>query len=496
MHKFICIHGHFYQPPRENPWTGEIDQQASASPFHDWNQRINKECYLSNAAVYFKDEDITINNYEYISFNFGPTLLSWMEKHQPETYQKIIESDKNSLKHFSGHGSALAQVYNHMIMPLANRRDKETQIIWGIRDFQKRFGRYPEGMWLAETAVDLETLELLADNEIKFTILAPHQIKSILPRNSNKWLLPKEYPGFMNQPITCELPNGKVIHVFAYNGSLSSEIAFGEVLKDGKLMASKLIDTFEKNVTEDVLVHIATDGETYGHHHKFGNMALAYSIKFLLSSKDIKLTNYGEYLEHHSNTILGQIQENSSWSCSHGIERWRADCGCALDTKNKWDQKWRAPLRNGLNWLRDQSIEVFEQQMTFIADPWEFRNQFISVVVADDDEQQERFVLERIPLASEEEIKVAKACLRMQRDAMLMFTSCGWFFDDISGLEVRQILQYAAKVIEYIEKLTHLSVEEEFLGYLKNAKSNIPSMQNGRQIYIKYIKPLHTSKSS
>ncbi|HYE72224.1 MAG TPA: glycoside hydrolase, partial [Blastocatellia bacterium] len=322
MNRYVCIHGHFYQPPRENPWLEAIELQDSAYPYHDWNERITGECYAPNAASRLLDgEDrITeiVNNYARISFNFGPTLLTWMEKHAPETYQALLEADRESRKLFSGHGSAIAQVYNHIIMPLANERDKITQIIWGMRDFTARFGRQPEGMWLAETAVDIPTLELLAAHGIKFTILAARQAGRVRPVNSEHWVDVSNGRVDPKMPYLCRLPSGSTISLFLYDGPISQSIAFEGLLMNGEILANRLLGAFTEQ-TQSQLVHIATDGETYGHHHRYGDMALAYCLRFLESHGLAKITIYGEYLEKFPPTHEVEILENTSWSCAHGI---------------------------------------------------------------------------------------------------------------------------------------------------------------------------------
>ncbi|MBE3091586.1 MAG: glycoside hydrolase, partial [Candidatus Atribacteria bacterium] len=331
--KYICIHGHFYQPSRENPWLEDIELQDSAYPFHDWNEKISEECYKgnSNSRILDKQGNIIkiVNNYSRISFNFGPTLLSWMEKHQPEIYQTVLEGDKISQKRYHGHGSAIAQIYNHIIMPLANDRDKYTQIYWGIKDFQARFRRYPEGMWLSETAVDYRTLEIMADLGIQFTILAPHQAKKIRKMKENTpWQEVNQTSLNTKQPYVCHLPSGKLIYLFFYDGPISHEVSFGDILSNGEKLANRLLKAFSQDNGPPELVHIATDGETYGHHHRFGDMALAYCLHYIEENKLATITNYGEYLEFNPPGYEVEIVENSSWSCFHGIERWRSDCGC------------------------------------------------------------------------------------------------------------------------------------------------------------------------
>ena len=357
--RYLCIHGHFYQPPRENPWLGEVEYQPSASPFHDWNERITRECYGPNTRARVHRADGLIlklaNNFAHMSFNFGPTLLSWMQRHKPDVYDAVLRADSESQKKFSGHGAALAQVYNHLIMPLANSRDKRTQIYWGIQDFEHRFARKPEGMWLAETAVDLETLDIMAEYEIKFTILAPHQAFRIREIGAGKWQDVTGQKVDPKQPYLCRLPSGRTIVIFFYDGPISHEVSFGDLLDNGKMFADRLLSAFA-DTAEPQLVHIATDGETFGHHHQFGEMALAYCLHYIASNDHAKITIYGEYLDRFPPTSEVEIFENTSWSCVHGVARWRDDCGCSTGKHSCWTQAWRAHLREAMDWLRDTPV--------------------------------------------------------------------------------------------------------------------------------------------
>jgi len=329
---YICIHGHFYQPPRENPWLEAVEIQESAHPYHDWNERVDAECYARNAASRILDDEKRIvsivNNYAKISFNFGPTLLSWMEVNDPPVYRAIQDADVESARNFGGHGSALAQPYNHMIMPLANERDKFTQAFWGVRDFEHRFQRRPEGMWLPEAAVDLPTLALLAKLGIKFTILAPNQAHRVRKLTGKNW---KDVSGDQIDPTMAyrqRLPSGEAIDLFFYDGPISRGIAFEGLLDNGEQFAQRLVGAFSEDTRPwPELVHIATDGETYGHHHKRGEMALTYALNYIESNHLADLTNYAQYLEKHASTHEVEIHENSSWSCVHGVERWRSNCG-------------------------------------------------------------------------------------------------------------------------------------------------------------------------
>ncbi len=492
MTRYICIHGHFYQPPRENPWLEEVELQDSAYPYHDWNERITAECYAPNTASRITDSENRIidlvNNYSKISFNIGPTLCAWMERHKPDVLEAIIAADKASKERFSGHGSAIAQVYNHMIMPLANRRDKYTQAYWGIIDFEKRFGRFPEGMWLPETAVDIETLEVLAELKIKFTILAPRQawrIKDLSADNAWKEVGERVDP---TRAYLCQLPSGKTINLFFYDGPISQEMAFGKLLEHGERFADRLISAFNDSRTWPQLVHVATDGESYGHHSKFGDMALAYCLYQIESMQQAQLTNYGEYLEKHPPAYAVEILENSSWSCNHGIERWRNDCGCNSGRQG-WTQAWRKPLRDALDFLRDESATLFEQEASqYLTDPWKVRSEYLEVIHDRSRDDVKRFLARRATheLSHEETVRVLKF-LEIQRNCMLMYTSCGWFFDEISGIETTQVLRYAAKAMQDIQSLVERSLEPDFLEKLAAAPSNI--LTHGGEVYQRYVKP-------
>jgi alpha-amylase/alpha-mannosidase (GH57 family) len=494
MDRYICIHGHFYQPPRENPWLETIEFQDSAHPYHDWNQKITAECYAPNARSRILDHQGRIveivNNYARMSFNFGPTLLAWLEKNSPAVYRAILNADEDSRDIFSGHGSALAQVYNHMILPLANQRDKWTQVLWGIRDFKHRFGRKPEGMWLPETAVDLETLNILAGQGVAFTILSPHQAQSIRPVGESRW---QDAEGALDPTMgyRVNLPSGRSIVIFFYDRPISRSVAFERLLDSGESFVQRLFGAFSEARNHPQLVHIATDGESYGHHHRFGDMALAYALKKIRSGNAASLTNYGEYLEKHPPSHEVEIFENTSWSCPHGVERWRKGCGCHTGLHPEWNQQWRAPLRQALNWLRDSLAPAFENKgALLLRDPWGARNDYIRVVLDRSDDNVEAFLMEHRlrPLSRDEKI-AALRLLEMQRHTMLMFTSCGWFFDELSGIETLQIMQYAGRAIQLAREVLGRDLESGFLDRLKSARSNLADQKNGRHIYEKYVIP-------
>jgi alpha-amylase/alpha-mannosidase (GH57 family) len=496
MEKFICVHGHFYQPPRENPWLETVELQDSAYPYHDWNERICFECYAPNARARLLDGDGRIekivSNYSRMSFNFGPTLLSWMKDNQPEIHQSIVEADKKSRERFSGHGSALAQAYNHMIMPLANTRDKHTQVIWGICDFKSRFGREPEGMWLPETAADNDTLDVLAKHGIKFTILSPYQASRIRSlEGEGDWQDVNGAKIDPKNPYLVKLPEGRSIVVFFYDAPVSQAVAFEKLLVNGESFSGRLRAAFDQALERTQLVHIATDGESYGHHFRYGDMALAYALHQIETSDDTRLTIYAEYLEKLPPTHEVEIHQGSAWSCSHGVGRWKEDCGCCAGGHGGWNQQWRAPLRQAMDWLRDKLTPLYEAKAGgFLREPWAARDGYISVILERSPENIRKFFTAYgARELSEAEQTIAIRLLEMQRHAMLMYTSCGWFFDEISGLETTQVIQYAARALQLAGDLGGEDLEPQFVRILEQAKSNISANKNGRVVYERFVKP-------
>jgi alpha-amylase/alpha-mannosidase (GH57 family) len=495
--RYVCVHGHFYQPPRENPSLEAIELQDSAYPYHDWNERVLAECYAPNGWSRILNEKgeiaEVVNNYAYMSFNFGPTLLSWIEEKQSRVYQSILQADQESKQRFGGHGSAIAQGYNHMILPLANHRDKVTQVKWGIADFEQRFKRKPEGMWLPETAVNTETLEVLAENGIRFTILAPRQAKRVRRKGGRKWV---DVTGDRIDPSRAylvPLPSKKSIHVFFYDGPISQAVAFEGLLDDGQRFAERLMSGFSDARTWTQLVHIATDGESYGHHHKHGEMALSYALKQIEAAQDTQLTNYGQFLERFPADHFAEIVEDSSWSCVHGIERWRANCGCHSGGYPGWNQEWRAPLRAALDWLREALEKIYEEQGgKLLKSPWEARNDYIRVILDRSDESVAAFFRQHATHepSAEEQVRALKL-LEMQRHSLLMYTSCGWFFDELSGIETVQVIRYAGRALRLAEESTGGTLEPEFLERLSAAKSNLPDKGDGAKIYEAWVRPAY-----
>lgn len=494
---FLTIHGHFYQPPRENPWLEAIELQDSALPFHDWNERINKECYNPNSISKIVDNrnrilDV-VNNYEHMSFNFGPTLLSWMEHFAPLTYERIIKADIESVSEHSGHGNAMAQVYNHIIMPLANENDKQTQIKWGIRDFEYRFGRKPEGMWLAETAVDDETLKYLEENGIKFTVLSPYQALKFRQEGDKDWqdVSWGNIDPARSYRYYIKSAPGKFIDLFFYDGAISRSVAFDELLKDGNKFIKRLKEGISDCRDYPQLINIATDGESYGHHTKFGDMALSYVLKIRAKDEGFKITNYAEYLDKYRSNCEVDIKQASSWSCFHGVGRWKEDCGCSTGGHPGWNQKWRKPLRDALDYLRDELIVVFENEgQKYFDNGWNVRNKYINVILDRNEMNVKKFQQENFKPDLTDDDKVhAMELLEIQRQAMLMYTSCGWFFSEISGIETVQIMKYAARAMQLAARFTSKNLEEKFLEILSQAKSNIPEFGTGKDIFERFVKP-------
>jgi alpha-amylase/alpha-mannosidase (GH57 family) len=497
--RYLCVHGHFYQPPRENPSLEAIELQDSAYPYHDWNERVTAECYAPNgwSRILNDKQQITeiVNNYASMSFNFGPTLISWIQQKAPKVYARILQADQQSQERFGGHGSAIAQGYNHMILPLANRRDKATQAKWGIADFESRFNRKPEGMWLPETAVNTETLEVLAENGVRFTILSPRQAKRVRRKDGRKWV---DVTGERIDPSRAyevRLPSQKRIAIFFYDGPISQAVAFEGLLDNGQRFADRLLSGFSDTRIWPQIVHIATDGESYGHHHHYGEMALSYALRNLESQKKAQLTNYGQFLSVYPPDHYAEIIENSSWSCVHGIERWRANCGCNSGGHGAWNQEWRAPLRESLDWLRDSLAALFEEESKeLLKDAWAARDAYIQVILDRSEESLANFFGRHAirELNNEQRVKALKL-LEMQRHSLLMYTSCGWFFDELSGIETVQVIHYAARALRLAEECTGKCFETEFIRHLSAAKSNLAEHGDGARIYENWVKPAYIS---
>jgi alpha-amylase/alpha-mannosidase (GH57 family) len=494
MKRFLCIHGHFYQPPRENAWLEAIELQDSAYPYHDWNERITAECYAPNADSRMLDArdriQQIVNNYANISFNFGPTLLAWMETFAKPTYERIIQADAMSAERFGGHGSAMAQSFHHSILPLSNDRDRRTEVLWGVRDFRHRYGRDPEGMWLPETAVDLATLDEFAAAGIRYTVLAPHQASEVRRIGGTEW---EDVSGARvdpTQPYLCRLPSGREIALFFYDGPVSRAVAFEGLLRNGERFARRVLGVLRDSPGPQ-LAHIATDGETYGHHHRHGDMALAYALHHVQKEQLARLTNYGEFLSLHPPTFEVRIFEDTSWSCAHGIERWRSDCGCHTGGDPGWHQRWRAPLRESLDWLRDRLGPAYERLASLhLKDPWAARDAYVDVLLDRSPASLDSFIAAHAikPAAEADRVTILKL-LELQRHALLMYTSCGWFFNELSGIETVQVMQYAGRALQLGEELFGESFEDEFLRRLDLAESNVASLASRGRTYEQKVKP-------
>jgi hypothetical protein len=489
--KWICIHGHFYQPPRENPWLEAIEPQVSAHPYRDWNDRITAECYRPNAAARVVDHTnqiiAIVDNYQRMSFNVGPTLLSWLEDSAPDVYEAVLAADRASMARFGGHGSAMAQAYNHMIMPLATARDRATQVRWGIADFQRRFGRAPEGMWLPECAVDTPSLEALAAEGIAFAVLAPHQAKAWRPPGG-AW---RTQPVDTGRAYRCALPSGRTIELFFYDGATARAVAFERLLADGHQIIARMTARGGVEGGGPTLCHIATDGETYGHHHRYGDMALAWALQQVERGwNGTRLTNYAEFRARVPATWEVAIAEHTSWSCVHGTARWRDDCGCNSGRAG-WNQRWRRPLRDTFDWLRDQAAAALDNVGKILfRDPWGARDAYIAVVLERSAAARDQFLAAHAAhqLDPDERVR-ALSLMEMARHAMLMYTSCGWFFDDLSGIETVQCMQYAARVAELLDDVGGAPVEPELIDRLSAASSNLAQEGDGRAVFSRRVHP-------
>ncbi|NQE33952.1 DUF3536 domain-containing protein [Microcoleus asticus] len=529
----VTVHGHFYQPPRENPYLDAIERQASASPAHDWNERIDNECYRPNAFARIINDrgEVTgiVNNYEYMSFNIGPTLMSWLERYDTEVYQRILEADRKSCQRLNGHGNAIAQVYNHIIMPLANERDKYTQIRWGIADFRSRFDRDPEGMWLAETAVDYATLEVLVAEGIRFIVLAPSQAERCRPLigqnhegepgHNSEW---HEVGGGQidpTRPYRCYLKpemrlmadhqlsplsthyfgrqhsqnspaptaNTPYIDIFFYDGPISRDMGFNDVLSSSHHLVGRLGQAVRGDHRPAQLICVATDGETFGHHKNGTEKCLAYAFTEEFPRRNWTVTNFAHYLSQNPSAWEVELKPVTAWSCSHGVDRWQDDCGCGGG--GEWNQKWRRPLRDTLNWLRDRLIPIYEEAgRKLLCDPWKARDEYIYVIRDRSPSNVDSF-LERHqvrPLDAGEQVDALRL-LEMQRHALFMFTSCGWFFEEISRPEGVQILRYAARALELAGEVTGVQLEKDFVAQLALVPSNVDYFKTGAEVYRKLV---------
>jgi len=492
MHRFVCIHGHFYQPPRENPWTHEVGREPSASPYHDWNERIAAECYGPNSASAILDDHGRIlemvNNYARMSFDFGPTLLRWLESNYMELYESILGADRESVGRYSGHGSAMAQVYNHMILPLASPDDKKTQVRWGAEDFERRFGRYPEGMWLPETAVDADSLEALVDAGVRFTVLSPRQAVAVRGRGESEWREVAVGGVDSRQAYSYRLPSGRSISLFFYNDHISSGIAFGDLLTSGGRTAKALLDGFSAGDHGQQLVSVASDGETYGHHHRNGNTALARAFSEVEKSGSASLANYALFLSLSPPDYEVRLKEPSAWSCAHGVERWRSNCGCGSEIRPGFNQRWRTPLRSSLDWLRDRLGEVYTAAgIEVFEDKDAARQGMGSAGIGSKDKMHDYLRSHLKNGSSVVEVKRGGKLLEMVECSALMYASCAWFWEDITRPETRQMLRYAARAMELAKELSWLDLSPGFSQRLGEAVPNAPGFDSGTQLFSELV---------
>ena len=497
---FVTIHGHFYQPPRESPWTGEIQRQEGAAPFHDWNERITDECYGPNGRSRVLDPQgrITalVNNYAHVSFDFGPTLLSDLERRFPRVYQRILDADRETVARHGGHGSGMAQAYNHAILPLASLPDKWTQVRWGLRDFQHRFGRPSEGLWLPETAIDAETLRVVAEAGVRFLILAPHQAWRMRGLGERKW-----------EACGAAIDTGRTYRCFAdparrtwvdcffYDSSLSVAASFEHLLRDAGNFADRL-QVAGQGRGPNGLVHLATDGEIYGHHEAFADMCLAFLFHSEAQRRGIRLVNYPEYLDlyppqHEVQLNFTDTGEGTAWSCAHGVGRWIRDCGCSNGGQPGWNQRWRTPLRRGLDALRGEVQGAFLTHAgRHLRDPWAARDDYIEVLLRPGPDERAAFLARHLLAPADGETRrMIWSLLEATHQAMLMYTSCAWFFADISGLEVQQNLGYAARACELAQPYCTEPLEALLLTHLEQARSNLSEWGDGARVYRTIIRP-------
>ncbi|MFN2489571.1 MAG: DUF3536 domain-containing protein [Actinomycetota bacterium] len=482
--KAIIVHGHFYQPPRENPWTGEIDAQPSAAPFHDWNERVHAESYRPNslANIITPEGERTVSNYERMSFDVGPTLFQWLEKVHPKTYNRILEADRMSIRRL-GHGNAMAQGYHHAILPLSSGRDVRTEVRWGLADFRVRFGRSAEGMWLPETAANNRVLDVLIEEGVAFTVLAPWQ--------AARWRAPGgSWTDVSRAGIDTAVAyrylhpdgSGRSLALFFYDADIARAIAFEQATSS----AERYVGLFERRLAgEQPMVNAATDGETYGHHHTFGDIGLAYALFVEAGRRGIETTNYATWLEQHPPRCEVELGrgEGTSWSCAHGVGRWQRDCGCHTGGEEGWNQAWREPLRAALEIVKAAADEAFERVGgELLNDPWTARDGYVEVVVGAMSVDAFLSLVANRPL-DDAARRRAEALLEMQCNALAMFTSCAWFFSDISGIETVQILRYAARTLELLKDLGARVPMREFLAELEHAKSNEPTEGTGADIF-------------
>lgn len=484
----LCIHGHFYQPPRIDPWLRQVLPEGSAAPGLNWNERILAESYAPLAWSRRKDGQgrITemVNCYEWISFNCGPTLLSWLESAHPECYARILEADRRSVVRW-GHGNAMAQCHHHMIMPLASPLDKEVQLAWSQADFRARFGRDPEGLWLPEAAVDTPTLEAVAAAGFGFVVLAPRQALAVADLDGGNAREVTQEDLDISAPYAVFLPSGLSLAVFFYHGPLSQAVAFERLLKDGEQFWGRLAAAGRPGLTA-----LATDGETYGHHFPFGEMALAYVLEQARRGRDgLELTNFAAFLAENPPARRVILREPSSWSCIHGVERWRSDCGCTDGGHPGWNQRWRAPLRQALEECKARVDEhFFTAGGRCFADPRRALLDYGRLLAGG--VAREGFVREHfLPGLKPDLTRQGFSLLAMQEWAMSSLASCAWFFDELSRVEPLNAMAYALRAMELARETGGGDWTGEFVSIMASAVSNIPEKGTGADLWRSHVLP-------
>lgn len=479
----LVVHGHFYQPPRENPWTEEVPVEPSAAPSHDWNERITGECYRPNGWARVVDDHgrvrSVVNNYRHLSFNVGPTLLSWLEAHHPDVAARIVDGDRD---HAGGGG--IAQAYNHMILPLANDRDVRTQVRWGLADFAHRFGRPAAALWLPETAVNDAVLAVLVEEGVGAVILAPGQAAAVRPLDAGADTPWTDVDGgtiASGVPHRWRHPDGGELSLVFYDGPLSHDLAFAL----SGLTSQALIGRVRDAAADGTPVVVATDGETFGHHHRYADRSLAYAFTHEAPANDVRVLTLATLLEEVPATHEARVHE-SAWSCAHGVGRWKADCGCSTGGEPGWNQAWRAPLRAALDLLRDHGNEVFERRGTdAFVEPWAARDAYIDVLLGATTTDDFVAVWGRPGVDPVEALTLLEA----QRQALLMYTSCGWFFNDLAGIETVQVLRYAARLLDLFDELGEPGPIDRFLEVLGTARSNRPEEGSGVDLWSRHVLP-------
>ena len=504
--RYVVIHGHFYQPPRENPWLDFIEKQGSASPYHDWNERIYDQCYRPNAFSRILDQRGMIvdirNNYLHMSHNFGPTLFRWLEKNHPKVTERIVAADRESCAARGGHGNAVAQVYNHVIMPLASRRDKLTQIRWAKEFFRSRYKRECEGIWLAETAINRETVQCLIEEGVRFVVLSPAQAEAFRDidgkgpwRPAGSGFDTRHAYRIYNRDAAGERLGGH-LDAFFFNEGLSREVSFGDLLSSAGALGAKIRSSYDDADERDQMVVIATDGETFGHHKPFGDMCLAYFFGRLASEMNIVPVNFGWYLEKNPPVfevaLKNEFGEGTAWSCIHGVGRWARDCGCKAGGPPSWNQAWRGPLRAAFERLQKHVDGEFEAAVSpYAADPWKLRDAYQEFADARTLAEFKSHIVKHGVHAgcSDEDALTLRRLLEAQKYMLFSFTSCAWFFSDVSGLEAVQNIMYAGRALHLgIDPLRRESVADEFVQMLSGAKSNIPE-KSGATIFRETVAP-------